>query len=148
MYPIKFTTMNERLIAFLQAEQLTPARFAELMNIQRSGVSHLLSGRNKPGYDFFEKFVQKFPTVNLEWLISGRGKMYKEQRTSYLFPEEEKLPPQVSDVDFELYNAKYNSKTEVDEKPQPSVLERLQGEKNIQKVIILYTDGTFEAFKN
>ena len=66
--------MNDRLKQFLAMEGLSPARFAEIMGIQRSGVSHLLSGRNKPSFEFIEKFLAAFPDVNVEWLILGKGR--------------------------------------------------------------------------
>ena len=46
--------------------------------VQRSGLSHILSGRNKPGYDFISKFLNCFPTINADWLLTGRGKPYKD----------------------------------------------------------------------
>lgn len=69
--------MNTRLQQFLELEGLSAARFADLMGIQRSGISHLLSGRNKPGYDFIQKFLTRFPQVNADWFILGKGKPYK-----------------------------------------------------------------------
>ena len=70
--------MNERLKQFLTMENLTPGQFADIMGIQRSGISHLLSGRNKPSYDFIQKMMTCFPTLNIEWLILGKGKPYKD----------------------------------------------------------------------
>ncbi len=147
--------MNDRLVAFLQAEQLNPARFAELMNIQRSGVSHLLSGRNKPGYDFFEKFLHKFPSINIEWLISGRGKMYKEQNSSTLFPETKPASPLVKDEESYPYGYMYNASpagentqhVEPGRPGQPEHPEPVKQDKQIQKVILFYDDGSFEVFK-
>lgn len=73
--------MNNRLQQFLTFENLTPARFADMMGLQRSGISHLLSGRNKPGYEFIKKFLTTFPHVNAEWFLLGVGKTYKHPRT-------------------------------------------------------------------
>ena len=78
MYLIKFTFMNSRLQQFLELENLTPARLADMLGVQRSGLSHILSGRNKPGYDFINKLLLKFPAINAEWLLTGKGKPYKE----------------------------------------------------------------------
>ncbi len=70
--------MNSRLQQFLELENLTPARLADMLGVQRSGLSHILSGRNKPGYDFIYKLLTRFPAVNAEWLLTGKGKPYKE----------------------------------------------------------------------
>lgn len=61
--------MNKRLEKFLAAENLSQTQFAESIGVARAGVSHLLSGRNKPSYDFIEAVMQKYPALNMEWLI-------------------------------------------------------------------------------
>ena len=70
--------MNSRLQQFLELENLTPARLADIMGIQRSGLSHILSGRNKPSFDFLNKLLLKFPHINGDWLMTGRGKAYND----------------------------------------------------------------------
>ena len=70
--------MNSRLQQFLELENLTPARLADIMGIQRSGLSHILSGRNKPSFDFLHKLLIKFPHINGDWLMTGRGKAYND----------------------------------------------------------------------
>jgi transcriptional regulator with XRE-family HTH domain len=74
--------MNTRLQQFLSLENLTPARLADILGVQRSGMSHILSGRNKPGYDFILKMCLKFPDLNANWFITGKGKPYLERNTS------------------------------------------------------------------
>ncbi len=74
--------MNNRLQQFLELENLTPARLADTLGVQRSGLSHILSGRNKPGFEFITKLLTKFPHINSEWLIMGNGKPYKEMMGS------------------------------------------------------------------
>ena len=66
--------MNRRLQQFLELEQLKPAQFADIMGIQRANVSHILSGRNKPSFEFIQKFLLKFPSVSPDWFILGKGK--------------------------------------------------------------------------
>ena len=85
--------MNRRLQQFLELEQLKPAQFADIMGIQRSNVSHILSGRNKPGFDFIQKFLLKFPSVNPDWLLLGRGKPLREQNTSAPAPRQQDSSP-------------------------------------------------------
>lgn len=70
--------MNNRLQQFLELENITPARLADTLGVQRSGLSHILSGRNKPGYEFITKLLTKFPHINSDWLLLGKGKPYKE----------------------------------------------------------------------
>ena len=79
--------MQDRLQQFLQLEQLTPARLSDIIGVQRSGLSHILSGRNKPGFDFIQRLLTKFPTLSADWLITGKGKMYKEVNNGSSFRE-------------------------------------------------------------
>ena len=70
--------MNNRLQLILKLENLSPARLADMIGIQRSGLSHILSGRNKPSFEFINKLLLKFPDINAEWLITGKDKPLKE----------------------------------------------------------------------
>ena len=74
--------MNTRLQQFLSLENLSPARLADILGVQRSGMSHILSGRNKPGYDFILKMCLKFPDLNANWFITGKGKPYLDRNSS------------------------------------------------------------------
>ena len=70
--------MKERLVQLLDMEQLTPSKFADIIGVQRSSVSHVVSGRNKPSFDFLQKTLKAFPGLNAEWLILGEGTMYEQ----------------------------------------------------------------------
>ena len=70
--------MNKRLQQFLAAENISQSQFADAMGIARASVSHIIAGRTKPGFEFMSAMVRNYPALNLEWLISGKGKMYKD----------------------------------------------------------------------
>lgn len=72
--------MEERLLKLLDTEQLSPSKFADIIGVQRSSVSHILSGRNKPSFDFMQKTLKAFPLLNADWLIIGEGDMYDDMR--------------------------------------------------------------------
>lgn len=69
--------MNTRLQQFLAAENITQSQFADTINVAKASVSHILSGRNKPGWDFLSNMMKHYPDLNIEWLMTGNGKMYK-----------------------------------------------------------------------
>lgn len=71
--------MNRRLLQFLQAENISQSQFADTLSVARGSVSHILSGRNKPGYDFLESLLLHYPRLNLDWLMTGKGRMYRDQ---------------------------------------------------------------------
>lgn len=65
-------SIKERLAHILRAKNLTATQFAEMMHIQPSNVSHLLSGRNKPSLDFLVKIKEIFPEYSFDWIILGK----------------------------------------------------------------------------
>lgn len=74
--------MKDRLEKFIKQENLTPSRFAEIMGVQPSSISHILGGRNKPSYDFLEKMLLRFPKINPDWLLLGRGPIYRTSEST------------------------------------------------------------------
>jgi len=109
--------MKERLLQIIDLEQLTPSKFADIIGVQRSSVSHIISGRNKPSFDFLQKTLKAFPGLNADWLIMGEGTMYERmgrEVSGNLFDPplqgnepssvghiagDEQLPGQISDSD-------------------------------------------------
>ncbi len=71
--------MNERLAHFMKLEGLTAVKFAEIMEVQPSSISHLLSGRNKPNFEFISRILLRFPQLNPDWIINGIGSVYKSK---------------------------------------------------------------------
>ena len=134
--------MNTRLKQFLAAENISQAQFADTIKVVRASVSHVLAGRNNPGYEFIKAIMDNYPSLNIEWLILGKGKMYKEaqpqtveiQETGLLFSDIIDEEPAVKE------NIEVSSKTEtIDNLPQTIVKQR-----NVSKIIILYDDGSFQ----
>lgn len=98
--------------------------FAEKIGVQRSSISHILSGRNKPSLDFILKIISSFPEVDLYWLFNGKGefpskgKFEEMQKETDLFSVSEKLPLKISN------------------------------NKEIERIVIFYSDGSFKNFQN
>lgn len=70
--------LNERISKIIEYSELTSSEFADSIEVQRSSISHITTGRNKPSLDFLIKVKEKFPEIEWEWLITGRGEMKKE----------------------------------------------------------------------
>ena len=60
----------------MRAKNLTARQFAEEIGIQPSGMSHIMSGRNNPSLDFVSKVIRRYPEIDANWLLLGRGEMY------------------------------------------------------------------------
>ena len=131
--------MNLRLHQFLEMESLSPARFCEMMGIQRSGLSHLLSGRNNPSFEFIQKMLSTFPTINADWLLLGKGKPYKEVSTTSE-PARAKQGILFENEDFERQNP-------TPEPPENPIFaeEHTTAGRKIDRIVIFYNDGTFES---
>jgi transcriptional regulator with XRE-family HTH domain len=69
--------MESKLRQLMKHEGINSTRLAEIMGIQASGVSHIMSGRNKPSFDFLLKLLQRFPQINPDWLLLDKGPMYR-----------------------------------------------------------------------
>ncbi len=70
-------SIKERLVRIMNSEGLNASLFADRIGVQRSSISHILSGRNKPSLDFLEKILGAYPKYNAEWLVMGTGQVYK-----------------------------------------------------------------------
>ena len=146
--------MNTRLKQFIAAENLSQSQFADNINVVRASVSHVLSGRNNPGYDFIKAIMLAYPNLNIEWLMLGKGKMYKSmpQDTTSLFVEEdlgifraedELIPPPIADFPSEAQPEIKNliceqtiTTTKVTETPAT--------QRKAIKVVIFFDDGTYQ----
>lgn len=68
--------MVDRINLILKAKNITARQFAEEIGIQPSGMSHILSGRNRPSLDFVMKVVTRYPEIDIKWLTLGVGEMF------------------------------------------------------------------------
>ena len=137
--------MNRRLQQFLEAENLTAAKLADILGVQRSGLSHILSARNKPSYDFILTILNKYPALNPDWLITGKGKMYRDQNEDstpvhqvVVEKSEHIQPPQ-----FEFEN-EVNSEEPISDTTPLLSTKAPSNNKRIVRITIYYSDGTFE----
>ncbi|UYW02202.1 helix-turn-helix transcriptional regulator [Flavobacterium agricola] len=94
----EFTKRLEQLFNFYE---LTPSTFADKIGVQRSSVSHLLSGRNKPSLDFVLKVQDSFSDLDLNWLLHGNGNMLTSAFASTPFLTESTFTNQLSDHESE-----------------------------------------------
>ena len=154
--------MNTRLKQFLAAENISQAQFADSINVVRASVSHVLAGRNNPSYDFIKAIMDNYPQLNIEWLILGKGKMYKEKAAAPALepaPNEnlepgllfDGFPEDVEDltlaepnipilVDETLPNiAATNEINTSVEQPQKPVRQR-----KVSKIIVMFDDGSYQ----
>ncbi len=147
--------MIDRVKKLLEMEQLSPSQFADEINLQRSSLSHVLSGRNKPSLDFVMKIKQRFSEINLDWLIFGTGQMFLSRLENELVSntplpvKEEIIEESQKAIDFSPKSESQLTENATEIKSPVSnielpILKSSSGRAN--KVIIFYNDGTFEEY--
>ena len=146
--------MKDRIKQIIEREKLSSKEFANLCDIQVSNVSHLLSGRSKPSLDTIQKILAAFPTLNTDWLMTGKMPMYKHEKLSQpdlfdLFPTEESNiqisePQNVVKVAQKPTHIAENQVVTTNTIVKEVVKEIPP--KKIQRIVVYYTDNTFEEF--
>ncbi len=161
--------MIKRIKNLISVKNLSASQFADLLGVQRSNISHILSERNKPSLDFILKIIAQFPEVSLDWLLKGKGEMFRFQDSK---PESSELQ-----LDLEAESISNNEEIEVnraedeigganltdsaieerlvenvisESKATPAQSSKTELDKNsklIEQIMLLYTDGSFRIFK-
>lgn len=71
-------TVSERLRRIIDSEGLSARAFAEKLNISQQVIFNYLSGRS-PNYSTLQSIATTFVDINLDWLITGNGSMFKSE---------------------------------------------------------------------
>ncbi len=72
--------MQDKIKLLMESEGLSTSRFAEILAIQPSGVSHIVSGRNKPSFELLQRILKRFPHINPDWLLLDSSQMYRDNQ--------------------------------------------------------------------
>ena len=142
----------KRLEFVMEHFGLSASGFADKVSVQRSSISHLLSGRNKPSLDFVMKILDVFPELNLYWLLDGSGAYLKNDTEKISSFKHETIPtPILENNSKEVKNSFpvenfLETKNENLASTTNSFSQKNQG-KQIEKIVFFYSDGTFEDYK-
>lgn len=152
----------KRLETIFEYYSLTASSFADKINVQRSCISHLLSGRNKPSLDFILKVMENFPEVELLWLLNGKGNFPKsENQNSEMQPiptiqkNEKNEENNAQDLFSENRVSSEIQKNPVFEKKSENFLNMevsnnannaLNINSSIEQIVVFYKDGTFKTY--
>lgn len=147
-------SISERVAYIQKQEGLSASSFSDLLGIQRSGLSHIYSGRNKPSIDFVQKLLFAFPSYNPGWIINGKMPILLPFDNSLgknepISPEKLLGAPQdlFSTVESEE-QAYYHTKIREDmsaKQPKSTVQEKkMVSSSSLRQIIMVYDDNTFE----
>ena len=144
--------MREKLLNLMKSEQLTASKLAELLDIQPSGISHILSGRNKPSFDLVQKILRRFPRVNPDWLLLDKDEMY---RTIDIEPKPaalqsistEELDGTMQQSPASGMTAPATNSSSASTPAQQIAAAYAPKSGNVKRVIVLFDDHTFESYE-
>ena len=158
---------KERIEKVMQHENMNSALFASAIGIQGSTLSHILNGRNNPSLSVLQAILNRFPNISPEWLIMGQGSMERNIKQSQAptlfdsFAENiskpatlEQIPPQNIVREAEPIQTKSLNTVEipvslpvVEQILTPVQLAPTEPPRSVKKIIIYYTDNTFQEFQ-
>ena len=130
--------MVDRILELLKSKNMTPSQFADEIGIQRSGMSHLLSGRNKPSLEFIMKVMKRYPEVTADWLLYGKAQDDAGQNAT---------SPVVEEKEATLFDL-----MEIPEEKPKGPHRRIQNpsasdkERKIERIVVFYDDKTFREY--
>ncbi len=133
--------MEEKLRILMQNENLTASRLAEILEVKPAAISHILSGRNKPSFELLCKIVNRFPQINPYWLLGNAEEMYN---TNVPISTEVNQVPTTGTL-FDL-SAEKSDNSDISQNSQISATSQF-ARSNIEKIIIVYQDQTFEELR-
>lgn len=137
----------KRLQIIIDHYQLSAASLADKIAVQRSSISHLLSGRNKPSLEFVLKLVRQFPEVNLYWLLNGTGNFPSALSESDTSKSQHLISLEGNNESQRLSNEKT---TDIPKTLKEQMLHSAHNntQDEIDAVIICYKNGNFKSYKN
>jgi transcriptional regulator with XRE-family HTH domain len=161
--------MDARIRKFMDYKGITPSQLADTIGVQRSNVTHVLNGRNKPSFQFIEKMLQIFPDLNAKWLLLGEGIMVDSPlKTKTLFDQQAEPVKTPSAPSIQNNKAEYidnSGKPEIIAPPIlqsheddiPPVTEKkvvqnelqdqfFSHEKPIERIVVFFKDQTFKVY--
>jgi len=136
--------MEKRLLDILKYYNLSSSSFADKLGVQRSSISHLLSGRNKPGFDFLSRLLDHFPDINIHWFINGKGNMINKNHQM----NSDQTLFKNNLIDAEI-NPKENFNHNRETNDIKDIITNVNSDKvtyvkSVKRIIIFYNDKTWE----
>jgi transcriptional regulator with XRE-family HTH domain len=131
--------IQDRIKLIMKTHSLNASQFADQITVQRSSISHILSGRNKPSLDFVQKILQYFPRVNADWLLTGKTKSTEMEQEDLILGE-------ATAKNQTEKNKSLTSSFNIQQQSQSKKKESTNLQKQVKRVVVFYNDGTCDAF--
>lgn len=138
----------KRLEKILEYYSMSAAAFAEKVDFNRSTISHLLSGRNKPSLEFVMKLLKEFPEVEMNWLLYGKGifPSTSDEKDENVFSKRKIINSKEQPLN--LFSESDSIPSFEKEITKKSIQQNHGVQAEIDKIVIFYRDGTFNVYQN
>lgn len=134
--------MKDRIKQYIEQKGIAAGELAVMLDVQRSNISHILNGRNKPGASFIEKLLLVFPDINARWLLTGVGDMLEGVAEQEI---------EQSDTTVPVGTIAPSSEKERDNSDVKKVAMQndplIENEDEVDRMVLLFRDGTFATYK-
>ena len=147
--------MKDRIKEFMDYKSLSAGELADILEVQRSNISHVLNGRNKPGANFIERLLLNFPDIDARWLMTGIGVMIannnnasNQDKQVVVKAAEVKSPerPTLKETAHASGMPKMETKAAAFEERSEQEKSKMTSKKRIDKIVVLFDDGTFTDY--
>lgn len=145
--------MKDRIKKIIESEDLSAAKFADRLEINRAVVSHILNGRNNPSLDVVTKILSEMNYINPDWLLSGNGEMYKDGYGTASKNERNIFDTEPVNAAHSAEAEKYATENTSKNHDLRANTAEIQGvppialnDRKVRQIIVYYDDNTFETF--
>ena len=73
--------LTDRLLSYLEFKNISVYAFEKNSEVANVYLGKQMRGKGTVGSDILEKIADKYPDLNLVWLITGKGKMLQKPLT-------------------------------------------------------------------
>jgi transcriptional regulator with XRE-family HTH domain len=138
--------IKNRILTFLRTENISSAQFAQEIGVQPSGISHIISGRNKPSLEFIVKMLTRYPSLSSDWLLFGNGPIFREGKSIDLFSTKQDILTSDREIFTDNYQPESKKSESREDKANAETTEQPHGALSrgkSRRIIIFNEDGTF-----
>lgn len=122
----KKNSIRNRILKLIEILNMDRVTFANSVNIKQATLSHILTGRNDPTLNIILQIHEKYPTIDINWLLYGNE----------------------SDNPF-IGNTNNNMQSNINKQENQNTEKVIYLEKNPKKITeirVFYDDQTFDIF--
>ena len=131
--------VNDKIKQILKDKNLTPSYFADEIGVQRSSISHILSGRNRPSFDIIQKIIRRFPELGYEWILEEDQQLLTNVNHRSAEITSNSIRKTVQQPEILNEKSPYAA-------PVESPVPKNKEDKTIERILVFYTDGTFREY--